>query len=294
MAEQTKLADIVKTDGLGKALEYAEGRLASDTAFAKDCHPLMHTLGHAAYKLFGSFAGAQHERGELCNSGYIHGLIEAGFISQDDPNQAMLQTCPAGQSTSFNQWQCFHGLGHGAMYVSNRDAAASLRLCGLLETDFAKDSCNNGVFMELFNLVDHTGHTNSSRIAHTDYSICDTQPERTKSDCYFYAPTTYISLHPGDYDGAAKKCGEVESYGQSCYLGVGSQIMKDNITEPWIAASFCGTLAPARTCARGAISLYINHHASSQAAEPLCFGEFREFVTVCQDVIDEKHQLYDI
>lgn len=294
--ESAKLIELFGSEGIDAAFDYTEQRLKKSTSFAKDCHPLMHMLGHAAFDEFGSFSAGQHERGEVCNSGYIHGLIEAGFVNQNNPEQAMVSTCNNEEKSVFRRWQCYHGLGHGAMYSSKRDTTESIRLCNLLDSSFAAPSCINGVYMELFIIVDHSGKQNDDRAKNLNYSVCDSQPEAGKIDCYFYAPTAFLAQYPNKYTEAADKCLEIDKkYWLSCEQGVGTQAMKDNITNPLISAEFCKTRARAtNTCARGALGLFINHHANSSIAEPLCDEEFREFAEICRNTVQDKRVIYDI
>ena len=45
-------------------------------------------------------------------------------------------------------FECTHGVGHGAMFVTEGDVPVSLKLCDALSGEAALHSCYSGVFME--------------------------------------------------------------------------------------------------------------------------------------------------
>lgn len=297
VAQSAKLAGLLDTGGLDAAFSYTEQQLAADSSFARDCHPLMHTLGHAAFETFGSFAAAQSSRGELCNSGYLHGLIESGFIGAEDIGGTARSICSGLTGTRFVEWQCAHGVGHGLMYATRRDVPKSIDYCGTLQSDFTRQACVNGLFMEFFILISHDGRTDDGRREAVLKSSCSDWPEAVRSDCYFYAPTAFLALWPNKYSAAADNCYKSkQDYIDSCISGLGMQIMKDNVSRPEIAAGFCGTVRSTyrSDCLDGAIGLYINHHASSSAAEPLCDSAFSGYKDLCLWTIGHRRNVYGI
>jgi hypothetical protein len=229
---------------------------------------------------------------ELCNSGYIHGVIEAYITEAPDKRHALLASCPTQGAQDFKLWQCYHGTGHGAMFAAKRDIKSALDLCKEFPTDFAVASCANGVFMEAFIVVSHTGaHKEAAQVAGLD--VCARQESEYKPDCYFYAPTAYLELHENNYNHAVEWCeSSEERHITTCVSGVGAQAMKENVTQPVFAAAFCSSLqngyqAP---CVRSAISIYINHHASTAAALTLCDKEFKKYGAICKATVDNKRR----
>jgi hypothetical protein len=281
--------------GLASAFAYSRQRMAHEPSFARDCHPLMHYLGYSAFAYYGSFAKAADLRDELCNSGYIHGLIEASISRAPDIRQAVLQACPVNTSQQLRQWQCYHGIGHGAMLASDKKVDPALALCRLLPSDFAISSCANGVYMEHFIVVDHSGQLVQN--AHVSLDECSQAPTAYRVACYYYAPSGYLALHASNYSAAYDWCSQTTpNYIATCVSGVGGQAMKDNIATPSFVADLCSSFDQRyrTTCASGAISIYINIQASSVAAEKLCTAQFRDFASICHQTVQSNHETFGV
>jgi hypothetical protein len=90
-------------------------------------------------------------RDELCNSGYLHGIIESKFSQSEDVFADMKAMCGRYEPGRYMSWQCYHGIGHGAMFYTSNDLPRSLEMCDGFEDEFERSSCANGVFMENFN-----------------------------------------------------------------------------------------------------------------------------------------------
>jgi hypothetical protein len=294
-AERQLLEQELRRKGAVGMVGLLKREMAENASVARECHPLLHHMGHAAYDHYGSFAEAMAHQDEFCNSGFTHGIIEAAFLQSDDWLETMQLACPAdGENTNkYRQWQCYHGVGHGIMYAQGRNVAKSLAGCEALPTGTATASCANGVFMEKFIVVDHMGQRRKNT---PDYTFCSTQPAKYKPDCYLYAPTAHLQKHPNAYTQAFSICSQEKAYEHICAQGVAGQIMKDNIAQPTTAATICAeaTRRLRTACAQGAISMYISHYASSPKAEKLCGNEFKAFKSVCEATVEEKRKLLDI
>jgi hypothetical protein len=296
VAEKQLLEQELRRKGAAGMVGLLKQKMAGNASVARECHPLLHHMGHAAYDHYGSFAEAMAHQDEFCNSGFTHGIIEAAFLENDDWLETMQLVCPAdGENTNnYRQWQCYHGVGHGIMYAQGRDVTKSLAGCEALPTDTARASCANGAFMEKFIVVDHMGQQRKNT---PDHTFCGTQPAKYKPDCYLYAPTAHLQKHPNAYTQAFNICSKVEkTYERICAQGVAGQIMKDNIAQPTTTAMICADAARRlRTaCAQGAISMYISHYASSSKAKKLCGNEFKAFKSACETAVEEKRKLLDI
>ena len=124
--------------------------METDEALLRSCHPLVHDIGHAAYEKYGDVAEAMKYQNEVCNSGYLHGIIERRFEESDDILADVNSMCDPYRRGSYLGWQCYHGLGHGVMFYTSNDLPRSLEMCDALERDFDRSNCANGVFMENF------------------------------------------------------------------------------------------------------------------------------------------------
>lgn len=254
------------------ALAELRERVKGNDALLRSCHLLTHDIGHAAYQKYGSFGEAMKFQDEICNSGYLHGVVES-YFSKNKPDVAVLrEVCSAYPEGKFMSWECYHGVGHGLMFFTQNDLPKSLELCGEYDTDFSESTCVNGVFMENFN-TDEKLHPSVFLKEDDSFYPCGEQKGSQKAHCYLYAPTHYLGIHKNDYIGALRWCNGAEMfYGGICTEGVGTQVMKENINDVKFVERICMS-APAfkiGSCISGMTGLYLNHHGSLLPAQKMC------------------------
>jgi plastocyanin len=266
------LTALVREENPRVALERLREEIETDDALSRSCHPLVHDVGHAAYEKYGDFGEAMKYQDEVCNSGYLHGIIESRFSESDDVFADMKTMCGRYPQGSYLSWQCYHGLGHGVMFYTANDLPRSLEMCDGFESAFGRSNCANGVFMENFN-ADQKLHLSEFLKESDPFYPCAKQAERYKAVCYVYAPTYFLSLNRGDYDAALEWCNGAEAgFEPSCAYGVGTQAMKENLNDPKLVESVCmnGEDEQTAPCIEGMTGLYINHHGSLEPARELC------------------------
>ena len=291
---KAKLVELLKERGPRASFDYLRSAIKNDTALARECHPLLHHVGHAAYQEYKDFTKTVSYQDGLCNSGYTHGAIEAYFIASSDIQAALTSACPAQNKATFQQWQCYHGVGHGVMYYTGKDVPQSLSLCESLSSDFARNACVNGIFMERFIVVSHSGAP-TKNTADTTIALCKQQVDAYKADCYIYAPTAYLEQHINDYSGAFIDCQNAEAeYIGACIYGVGGQAAKDNITRPEVSSDIC-QIAPrgyVSACIEGIIGQLLNYNASMSPVKPLCSTTFVQFKDACNQSVKSWGEQY--
>jgi len=276
------------------ALASLRSRTATHNGLLKLCHPVVHELGRAAYEQYGDFGKAMTYQDELCNSGYLHGIIEAHFSKSTDILETIQSVCAHYPDGSYIAWECYHGVGHGVMYATQNDLPQSLALCEGYATAFSRNSCINGVFMENFN-TDEKLHPSIYLDAADPFYPCASQAPLHRADCYVYAPTYYLSIHKNSYTEALAWCSEAPlSYRAPCAQGVGSQTMKENINNPKFAESVCANDIYGRTdeCIMGMVSLFINHHGSIEPARHLCIQLEPSRKQACETAIKRSQHLF--
>lgn len=254
------------------ALTELRERVKKNNALLRSCHALVHEIGHAAYEKYGDFSAAVKYQDEICNSGYLHGIIETHFSKSSDVFTAMKTVCDPYPLGKYLSWECYHGVGHGLMYYTSNDLPKSLELCNRYESSFARATCTNGIFMENFN-TDQKLHPSKFLKESDPFYPCQEQVLRDKDDCYLNAPTYYLSLHKNDYVSALKWCESANHpFESTCARGVGSQAIKENINTPKLVEEICmsNKLTQVDSCIGGMISLYINHYGSLELARKLC------------------------
>lgn len=275
------LTSLMKTKGINVAFAYTEQQIASNPSFALDCHPLLHELGHAAYTYYGGYANAIVHQNELCDAGYTHGVLESYLSSGTDITKALQSACSSATST-FSQWQCYHGLGHGVMLVSFENIGRSTALCKTLPTPFSQDACINGVFMQHFVVTDHDGSVPKTNP--TSLRDCAVQPVVYKATCYNYAPTAYLTIYSGQYASAFKWCKTAETaYVSTCVGGIGSQAMKEHITHADTVKQICSVAGDMYSgdCIGGAAEFEVYFYGSATQASQLCRNQFKQYTSAC-------------
>jgi plastocyanin len=267
-----KYTALVRDQDPKVALSQLRNDIETDDALSRSCHAIVHEIGHEAYKKYEDFGEAMKYQDEICNSGYLHGIIESRFSESDDVFTDMKTMCNQYPVGSFLSWECYHGIGHGVMYYTANDLPRSLEMCDAFDSSFARSNCSNGVFMENFS-ADQKLHLSEYLKESDPFYPCAEQANRHKENCYVYAPTYFLSLNKNDYAGALEWCNGAEaSFEAACARGVGAQTMKENINDPKLVESICtsGGSDQVEPCIEGMLSLYINHHGSLEPARDLC------------------------
>lgn len=258
------------------------------------CHLLSHDIGHAAYRKYEEFGKAMLYKDEICNAGYIHGVIESYFSEDSDITEKMRLVCGPYVTGAFTRWQCDHGIGHGLMFATNNDLPKALQLCETLSNEGSKHPCISGVFMENV-MADQENHTTKYLKRDDPFYPCQIQEEKYKGHCYGYSPTNFLKKFPGEYEKALIWCKTGETpFVSSCAQGVGSKAIVENIEKPERVLRFCMKTDTSLSdpCIRGMIYEYINHYGSIIQAEALCqkFPDTKK--VVCEDALQSKEHLF--
>jgi hypothetical protein len=291
---EADLTALVREEDPRAALEKLRREIKTDDALARSCHPLVHDIGHAAYEKYHDFGEAMKYQDEVCNSGYLHGIIESRFEDSDDVFADMKTMCDRYPQGSYMSWQCYHGIGHGVMFYTANDLPRSLEMCDGFDSNFGRSSCANGVFMENFN-ADQKLHLSRFLKEGDPFYPCAEQADRYKADCYLYAPSYFLSLNRDDYDAALEWCKGAEAgFEPWCAYGVGTQAMKENLNDPELVESVCMHGDPEQTapCIEGMAGLYINHHGSLEPARELCTRLETSNRPACYDAVKAHASLF--
>lgn len=291
---QTNLEEIVTKQNPTVALTTLRESSSSNAAIARECHSLAHTVGRDAYQKYHDFGKALQYQDDVCNSGYLHGVIENYFADTQDILATMKTVCQNYDPQKFSGWECYHGVGHGLMYFTQNTLPRSVKLCESYPTKEARDACVNGVFMENFN-TDQKIHPSRYLKATDPFYPCQTQNAVNKSDCYLYAPTFYLSIHKNHYTQTLTWCHSAEKQFQlSCARGVGTQAMKDHITNPKYVESVCLQEKDQfqAACVMGMVDLYINHFGRLDEAKALCPKLQTNNKYICEQLIASEKDFF--
>lgn len=250
-----------------EALTELRKDIETDQALLRSCHAITHMLGHEAYRKYGDFDKALVYLDEVCNTGYMHGVIEKEFAASKDIYKDMATICDG-----HDEGRCFHGVGHGVMFLTENDLPKSLSMCETYPKLSSQLYCSEGVFMENFN-VDQKNHLSEYLSSIDFFYPCSTQKEKYKYPCYYYAPLHYLGITNNSYEQALEWCNSAESkFVMHCIRGVAAVAIKENISQPKIVEDACMTTKPNQIpfCVDGFVGLYLNHYNSVDKAYQLC------------------------
>lgn len=276
------------------ALDKLREETKTDDKLLRSCHAVVHEIGRKSYEEYQDFGEALKYQDEICNSGYLHGVIESHFSNSADIFSSLKNVCEGYSVDRYIGWECYHGVGHGLMYYTSNDLPRSLNLCESLNGKAKLLACVNGIFMENFN-TDQKLHPSKFLRKSNPFYPCNEQNSKYKDDCYLYAPTFYLSLHKNEYTQALKWCRNAEKdYISACISGVGSQAIKENINNPKFVEYICnqGNRQEINSCLWGMVSLYTNHYGSLDQAKSLCNQLEMANRSICREFVNSRSTLF--
>ncbi len=268
-------------------------RIETNVWLANHCHALVHEIGHVAYKKYQKLNEALQYQDSICNSGYMHGVIEEYFVNVTDVF-ATLKTMCVGLDTG----RCYHAVGHGLMYYTGNNLPKSLDYCSSLKGGDAVSFCGQGVFMENFN-TDLKLHPSEYLDAKDPFYPCPSQKEKFKLGCYYYAPTFYLAQHKDDYTAGLAWCHTAEeNYRGACARGLSSRATKahiKNLKDLKFVEELCmkGSALLRSDCIDGMVGFYINHFDSVAKGKELCATLLKENQNACIIGVDRRLKMFE-
>lgn len=195
------------------------------------CHEVTHFLSRNEMKKVKSIPAVYASCDSTCHGGCYHGAMEQYFSeAQLESTEASLKQQIAticGDETSFRTpliyYECEHGLGHAAMFITVNDLPQALALCDILDSIKQKERCYSGVFMENSSSSTSTDHP-TKYVSKTDSMYpCSILEERYLHMCYTYQSSYFAEITHYDWKQVASLCGKVpEKYRSDCFMTIGS------------------------------------------------------------------------
>ncbi len=211
--------------------------IEKNPSLVNDCHDMAHDLGHHAYELYGFSAAMTfndpHRQGhtsvdDICAGGYMHGILEEVFLHQPQLKSNASELCSSIPEN--NRGSCFHGVGHGLMFVNKRDVPTSLSDCRNLDKNTSTWRCFEGVWMEMFwGNTNHAGADSLGWTPEKPLEPCVNAKNDEKPACFLYAHLGYLRNHHYDFTGAMNLCTKNNlnlSDETFCVRGIGMTMMK--------------------------------------------------------------------
>jgi hypothetical protein len=265
------------------------------------CHPLVHSIGHAAVKKYPTLAEAYKHGDGFCWSGYYHGVMEeiTAKIGRKNLPSKMNEICstvPGKENYSFDYYNCVHGLGHGTMAITQDQLFTALTLCDNLEGAWEKDSCYGGVFMENI-VIDGLNH-------HTDYLKpneplypCTAVEKQYKKACYLMQTSYVLKVHHYDFKKGFEVCETAdEGFKNTCYRSLGRDASGSSVSNIEKTRQTCllgKDFDQKSECVIGAAKDFVSYFHSDKQAKELCESlEEQELSDVCLKTVEEYYKAF--
>ena len=194
------------------------------------CHEVTHYLSRSEYEKLGSIAKVYAQCDSTCHGGCYHGTLEA-FLKErqlqvgTNITQEFPKIC--GKDSDYQKPiefnECFHGLGHAAMFVTDMDLPLSLKLCDTLSDQKYKERCYTGVFME--NSSSSTSFDHASIYIKPDdpYYPCNDLEEKYLPICWQYQSSYFSIISSQDWKKVAQMCLQIPVvYQDRCFRTIGT------------------------------------------------------------------------
>ena len=240
--------------------------LAQSEEGGRDCHQEAHQLGRAAYGIFGAAVFSDGEA--ACHSGFYHGAMERFLSSEGTDNLAenITELCDAFK-TSFGNFECLHGVGHGVMAYESYDLPRALMTCKELGDSFAQHSCYGGVFMENAMAAGGNGAIpghETKWLSDDPHFPCSALPDGLQDaryECYQMQTSQMLKLNGYDFAEAARWCGE--SPGDMipvCFQSLGRDAAGNQLRDPAKTLALCAAVPDEyyHDCVEGAVNVVID------------------------------------
>ena len=268
-------ANLAFREGPKSALALLEKRSAKPGPIESDCHRIVHAIGAGALAHFDGDPGKALAAGSvLCASGYYHGILERSLLGKPAeaiaPIAQRICSDPDIRRTDFIHFQCVHGLGHGLMIYTGYDLPRSLDHCEPLETEWERESCRGGVFME----NSQSSYGVRSRWLKDDDLLypCDWVAEKHKYQCYLIQLARIGPALGFDWAKVSDTCREAdEDYVDVCFQSMGREIsghVRFDAARIFAACRVTGDME--RECIYGAARDVTYNDAGSERSKELC------------------------
>lgn len=248
-----------------------------------DGHGYTHVIGIKALQPGDDVVTVFNSCTGLYQSGCYHGVVQAYFTAEGDVDSVMVNTlCDRIQGNTGNKWlrfQCVHGIGHGLEMVWNWDLPRVLTGCDWLASDWDRQGCYGGAFMEngMASMpgghhtparaieavqgkaappggesehAEHAGHGGhmSDRGAitfkmrdSTDLLYpCTVVDHRYRAVCYMLQGSLILTAVGSDFAKAAAACDQAQAdLRQNCYLSLGTAASGMTVQNTRAAIRLC-------------------------------------------------------
>jgi len=242
------------------------------------CHPLSHSIGHAAVDKYPKVADAYTHGEDFCWSGYYHGVIESyiGKIGFENLPKEINNICtdiPGKDTYSFDYYNCVHGVGHGVMAITGDELFDALKLCDDLNGAWEKSSCYSGVFMENV-IADGRNHKTEYLKPEDPVYPCNAVDAPYKETCYLMQTSYMLKVTNYDFKKVFDLCEGVDpGFAVTCYRSLGRDASGSSVSDIAQTKEKCFNgkdYEQKSECIVGAVKDFISYYYSDVKAKQLC------------------------
>jgi hypothetical protein len=309
---ERSLVALVGQAGIGRAMQVLDTLMAAHADVRQGGHELSHGMGLAAYRgpetLAATFAECPAAQGGGCYHGVVQGYFLALASHGHLPGTAELDAlCEPHRASTFLYFQCAHGTGHGLMAVHGNHVPMSLQGCDLASSEFVRESCYGGVFMENIVLVTHPHNTTGGHAATQDHGghhagggegewkaldrddplyPCNAVDARYQPSCYTMQTGAILFFNGGDIAAAGRACeGAPEAMMSICFGSLGRDVIAFAEMNHARTLRLCGRAAE-MAGGRGGVWCMIGavQNLMNLAADP------DEGMRFCREVSTDEHK----
>lgn len=290
----------VLSDGIASAFDDAKRREKTNEYLLSMCHPIAHSIGHAAVKKFDSVNAAFKQGDGYCWSGYYHGVME-GMIArigrENLPTEIgnICSSIPGKETYSFDYYNCIHGLGHGVMAVNGIELFDSLDICAKLDGSWEQSSCYGGVYMENVMVEQRGQHTKYLKREDSVYP-CNAVKDQYKKDCFMMQTSYMLKVANGDFGKVFEQCSDVEQqFRKACYQSLGRDAASYSLNkiQPTISSCKLASSSEAKVnCIIGASKNFVSALHDDKRAISLCNATDAETKMRCLSAVKQYYQTF--
>lgn len=228
------------------------------------CHEVTHYLSRLEYEKVKDISKVYSQCDSTCHGGCYHGTLEGYLQSKTQLPAFNLSSEFARICGSLGDYQqpihyyeCLHGLGHAAMFVTEMELPQSLTLCDTLGDQADKERCFTGVFME--NSSSSTSFDHASRYIKPEdpFYPCNSLEERFQPLCWQYQSSYFSILSSQNWSKVADLCLQIpQRYQDRCFRAIGTNQVGFTTSLPQMKAD-CDLMPNwdfQSTCVEGVIS----------------------------------------
>lgn len=240
-----------------------------------DCHQPAHQIGRISYNIHGPSVFAEGDAS--CHSGFYHGAMEA-FLAQEGTKDlaADIKELCSYFKTSFGNFECLHGVGHGVMALEHYYLPKALGLCERLDSSFAVESCYGGVFMENIVAAEGLGAIpghETKWVSSDPHFPCNAigQSDPVQIQCYLMQTSRMLHLSNYDFQFLVDECLKAsQKMQETCFISVGRDAAGQTLRDPEKILDICNK-TPSNffdLCIQGGLYVIVDFWGDKMEGQP--------------------------